>query len=239
MHSEKYWEAEVNKLIHKMSASAPPWKPGSIHVLRDVGVLEVGAEAKGNGKAMPPHAAEAGAKAKGKGKAMPPPAAEAGAKAEAKAKATAKWVKTGKAMPPHAAEAGAKAKGKGKAMPPPAAKAGAKAEAKAKAKAKCVKTGKGQKVPEAQRRWVHIHWPPWPDHGTAFFVHRDSTVGELLRKIAKWYGLHVSECDICLDKCDRRLARDTQWKDCGEWDIEVTFVKNATTNIVENRMVFQ
>jgi hypothetical protein len=86
---------------------------------------------------------------------------------------------------------------------------------------------------------VHIHWPPWPDHGTAFFVHRDSTVGELLRKIAKWYGLHVSECDICLDKCDRRLARDTQWKDCGEWDIEVTFVKNATTNIVENRMVFQ
>jgi hypothetical protein len=176
-----------------MSASAPPWKPGSIHVLRDVGVLEVGAEAKGNGKAMPPHAAEAGAKAKGKGKAMPPPAAKAGAKAEAKAKAKAKWVKA----------------------------------------------GKGQKVPEAQRRWVHIHWPPWPDHGTAFFVHRDSTVGELLRKIAKWYGLHVSECGICLDKCDRRLAKDTQWKDYGDWDIEVTFVKNATTNIVENRMVFQ
>jgi hypothetical protein len=193
MHSAKYWQADVNRQTHTMSASAPPWKPGNIHVLRDVGVLEVGAEAKGNGKAMPPHAAEAGAKAKGKGK----------------------------------------------AMPPPAAKAGAKAEAKAKAKAKCVKTGKGQKVPEAQRRWVHIHWPPWPDHGTAFFVHRDSTVGELLRKIAKWYGLHVSECDICLDKCDRRLARDTQWKDCGEWDIEVTFVKNATTNIVENRMVFQ
>jgi hypothetical protein len=193
MHSAKYWQADVNRQTHTMSASAPPWKPGNIHVLRDVGVLEVGAEAKGNGKAMPPHAAEAGAKAKGKGKAMPPPAAEAGAKAEAKAKATAKWVKT----------------------------------------------GKGQQVPEAQRRWVHIHWPPWPDHGTAFFVHRDSTVGELLRKIAKWYGLHVSECDICLDKCDRRLARDTQWKDCGEWDIEVTFVKNATTNIVENRMVFQ
>jgi hypothetical protein len=193
MHSAKYWQADVNRQTHTMSASAPPWKPGNIHVLRDVGVLEVGAEAKGNGKAMPPHAAEAGAKAKGKGK----------------------------------------------AMPPPAAKAGAKAEAKAKAKAKCVKTGKGQQVPEAQRRWVHIHWPPWPDHGTAFFVHRDSTVGELLRKIAKWYGLHVSECDICLDKCDRRLARDTQWKDCGEWDIEVTFVKNATTNIVENRMVFQ
>jgi hypothetical protein len=193
MHSAKYWQADVNRQTHTMSASAPPWKPGNIHVLRDVGVLEVGAEAKGNGKAMPPHAAEASAKAKGKGK----------------------------------------------AMPPPAAKAGAKAEAKAKAKAKCVKTGKGQQVPEAQRRWVHIHWPPWPDHGTAFFVHRDSTVGELLRKIAKWYGLHVSECDICLDKCDRRLARDTQWKDCGEWDIEVTFVKNATTNIVENRMVFQ
>jgi hypothetical protein len=193
MHSAKYWQADVNRQTHTMSASAPPWKPGNIHVLRDVGVLEVGAEAKGNGKAMPPHAAEAGAKAKGKGKAMPPPASEAGAKAEAKAKATAKWVKT----------------------------------------------GKGQQVPEAQRRWVHIHWPPWPDHGTAFFVHRDSTVGELLRKIAKWYGLHVSECDICLDKCDRRLARDTQWKDCGEWDIEVTFVKNATTNIVENRMVFQ
>jgi hypothetical protein len=193
MHSAKHWEADVNKQTHNMSASAPPWKPGSIHVLRDVGVLEVGAEAKGNGKAMPPHAAEAGAKAKGKGKAMPPPAAKAGAKAEAKAKAKAKWVKT----------------------------------------------GKGQKVPEAQRRWVHIHWPPWPDHGTAFFVHRDSTVGELLRKIAKWYGLHVSECGICLDKCDRRLAKDTQWKDYGDWDIEVTFVKNGTTDIVENRMVFQ
>ena len=193
MHSAKHWEADVNKQTHNMSASAPPWKPGSIHVLRDVGVLEVGAEAKGNGKAMPPHAAEAGAKAKGKGKAMPPPAAKAGAKAEAKAKAKAKWAKT----------------------------------------------GKGQKVPEAQRRWVHIHWPPWPDHGTAFFVHRDSTVGELLRKIAKWYGLHVSECGICLDKCDRRLAKDTQWKDYGDWDIEVTFVKNGTTDIVENRMVFQ
>jgi hypothetical protein len=210
MHSAKYWEAEVNKLTHKMSASAPPWKPGSIHVLRDVGVLEVGAEAKGKGKAMPLPAATAGAKAKGKGKAMPPPAAKAGAKAE-----------------------------KTKAMPPPAAKAGAKAEAKAKAKAKGVKKGKGQEVPEAERRWVHIHWPIWPLLGTAFFVHRDSTVGELMPKIAKWYGLKVSECGICLDKYDRRLAKDTQWKDYGDLDIEVTFVMTGTVYIVENGMVFQ
>jgi hypothetical protein len=68
MHSEKYWEAEVNKLTQKMSASVPPRKPGSIHVLRDVGVLEVGTEAKGKGKAMPLPSATAGAKAKGKGR---------------------------------------------------------------------------------------------------------------------------------------------------------------------------
>jgi len=179
----------------------------NIQVLRDVGVLEVGAEAEGKGKAMPPHAAKAGAKAKAKGKAMPPPAATAGANA----------------------------KGKGKAMPPPAAKAGAKAEAKAKAKAKAKGKANTWTIrlpePEAQRRWVHIHWPVWPLHGRAFFVHRDSFVGELLPEIAKCYELNVSEFGICRDKSDRRLNKDTRWKDCGDRDIEVTVVKNGTVYI--------
>jgi hypothetical protein len=199
----------------KMSASASPWKLGSIQLLRDVGVLEVAGEANRKGKAMPLPAATVRAKAKREDKAMPPPAAKVDAKAE-----------------------------KTKAMPPPAAKAGAKTEGKAKANAKGVKKGKCQEVPEAEKRWVHIHWPLWPLHGTAFFVHRDSTVGELMPKIAKWYGLKASESGICLDKHGRRLAKNTQWKDHGEWDIEVTFVMTGTVYTVENGtvrdgMVFQ
>ena len=81
-----------------------------------------------------------------------------------------------------------------------------------------------------------MHWPIWPHCGTSFFVHRDSTVGELMPKIAKWYGLKVSECGICLDQFDRRLAKDSQWKDYGDWDIEVTFVMTGIVYIVENGM---
>jgi hypothetical protein len=206
MHSAKYWEA-----------GAPPWtwKPGSIQVLGGVGVLDCGGEGRAAAAAS-----LAGAKAGREGKAMPY-AAKAGAKANGKGKA--------------AAGAGSGANGKGKAMPPTAAKAGAKAEAKAKAKAKkwMARIPEEPAPKEPDRRWVHIHWHKWPIDDREFYVHRESTVGELLPKIAEWYRLDVSQFSIWTD---RRLIKDTRWKACGAWDIEVTLVENGTVYIVENGM---